>query len=482
MPPLSKLQIQQKFAMAQSRMKSGDLAAARDLLTQVHKATPAAAEPLFHLGRIARTLGELGQAKDHFAAARRLKPNEPAILTALGEVQALIGDTKGAAKTHDALIALRPGHPKPLADKALFLQQQGDFDAAEALFKKALRRAPDSGELYRMWLGGRKIVKGDPLLRKMQDLYAHPAMSDTGRIHLGFALAKAMEDIGAYDRVFPYLQKANKLQRQAFPYNPAVREGEVAGLIAASEDIGTPIDTDFAPIIVTGLPRSGTTLVEQILAAHDNVRAGGESSAPLRLAFGLFGAPPKTTPLHEIPDDTLRSFAQGYDQHVLSRFGRAPGTRVTDKSIQTHLILGHIHRAMPKANLIVVRRDPRDIALSIYKNYFEGGNHRYSNDLADLAKYIKSFDRIVAFWKQRLNLHEIAYEDLIADPEPQARGLIGAAGLDWQPKCLDFHKQGGAVKTLSIAQVRQPIYKSSGGAWRRYEAEMQPFIHAWEAE
>lgn len=481
MAPLSASQVKKLFQTAQSRLGAGDLAGAKAAFARVHEAAPRAAEPLFNLGRIARMEGDIPAAIKALTQAHALKPQEPAVLSLLAECQTIAGDISGATDTHDRLILLQPGHPKPLADKALFFQQQGAFEDAEKLFKKALRRAPDSAELYRMWLGGKRLARGDPNIRKMQQLFTHPRMNDAGKVHLGFALAKAMEDTGQYDKVFGYLHRANGLQRTAFPYDAAARDAEVSAIMAQSAEQGAPGHSDLAPLIVTGMPRSGTTLVEQILAAHDGVAAGGELAVALKLAYGMFGTPPRIRPLSGLTAEQLSAFADGYARQVAMRV-QAAGRQVTDKSIQNHLILGHIHRAMPKARLIVVRRDPRDVALSIYKNYFAGGSHRYSNNLADIARYIKSFDRIVAFWKERLPVFEITYDDLIANPGAEARRLVKAAGLEWQDQCLEFYKQGGAVKTLSLAQVRKPIYKSSGGAWQRYEADMQEFIETWEAE
>lgn len=481
MASLTKAQLTRKYEAAQARLKAGDLPAARALFLEVHKAAPGAAEPLYQLGRIARASDDLQRANDYFAQAHNRKPKEPAILRALIEVRALLGDTDAVVEGYDALIALAPRHPKPLADKAQFLQQTGEFEAADALFREALRQSPGNGELYRMRAVGKRLTKSDPLIRKMQKLYADPRMSEAGRMHLGFALAKAMEDAGAHDKVFGYLKTANRLQRKAYPYDPKTREAEVAALIEASRTSAPPADSEVAPIIVSGMPRSGTTLVEQILGAHSGVTAGGELGIALRLAYGMFGAPDRITPLAAITPGALDKFAETYARQARARVAQ-PELRITDKSIQNHLILGHLHRAMPRAGLVVVRRDPRDIALSIYKNYFADGTHRYSNDLADIARYMKSFERIVAFWKDRVPVHEIVYEELIADPEAQARALLEALGLEWQPDCLNFHRRSGAVKTLSIAQVRQPIYSSSSGAWRRYETEMQPFIETWETD
>ena len=157
---------------------------------------------------------------------------------------------------------------------------------------------------------------------------------------------------------------------------------------------------------------------------------------------------------------------------------------VTDKAIMSHLIIGLLHRALPEARFVVVHRDPRDIALSIYRNHFALGTHTYSCDLSDIAFVIKAVRRNVQHWKRALPgvIHEVRYEDLVSDPEPQARALIAAAGLEWEDQCLSFHEKKGAVQTLSLAQVRQPLHAGRREAWRRYEAQLQPFIDAWGDE
>jgi hypothetical protein len=231
------------------------------------------------------------------------------------------------------------------------------------------------------------------------------------------------------------------------------------------------------------MPRSGTTLVEQIVASHDTARAGGEMGHALRLAFRHFVKAGRVTPLRDLGPADLAHYAADY-LALARRDTQATAGVITDKSIQTHMIFGLVRRALAGARIVIVHRDPRDIALSIYKTPFRLGTHRYSNDLADIADEIKRFRRSVAHWRERMPsaLHEVRYEDLVADPEPQARALIAAAGLDWQDACLSFHERGGAVRTLSVAQVRQPIHAGRREAWRKFEAQLQPFIDAWGDE
>ncbi|MGY9049253.1 MAG: sulfotransferase family protein, partial [Rhodobacterales bacterium] len=315
---------------------------------------------------------------------------------------------------------------------------------------------------------------------------ANPRASDNARMHLSYALAKATEDQGTIDKVFAHLHRANALQRKLAPFDRIARIAENAAYLSAQDGadlspLGDP--QPLRPVFVTGMPRSGTTLVEQIIAAHSSATAGGELAHALKLAVAAFGTRDGLAPLGSIPDVQITKYAQDYTDLARRDTGATSGL-VTDKSIQNHPINGLLHRALSGARFVIVHRDPRDIAVSIYKNHFKTGAHRYANDLSDIAFTIRTFRANVAFWKSRLPgvIHEIRYEDLVADPEPQTRALIAAVGLDWEDGCLTFHKAGGSVKTLSLHQVRQPIYRGSAQAWRKYETELAPFIEAWGDE
>ncbi|WP_371055182.1 tetratricopeptide repeat protein [Rhodosalinus sp. K401] len=482
MPPPTPQQIKAAFAKAGALHAKGRLAEARRLYADLTRAAPRAPEPHYHLARIALAERDLDAAAKHLKTAGRLKPGEPALLALQAQIEEAAGRPEAALKTYDRLIAARPKAPKPRADKALLLQQMGDFDAAEAEFMTAIRHNPAQGELYRMVGATRKLAPGDPLIAEMEQVYARDDLTDGARCQLAFALAKVMEDTKRHDRVFGYLDTANALQRRAFPFDFDERAVEIDRLHAAMDDLSKvpAAAEDFRPVFVIGLPRSGTTLVEQIVAAHSTVEAGGELGLALDEFYRRFQAGRAFTPVSKAHPRTHLDFAAAYEARVRAevRFD----ARVTDKSIQTFQLVGYLARVLPGARFVAVRRDPRDVALSIYKNHFQGGTHRYSNDLRDIARYMRLYGRILEAWKARLPgvIHEVGYEDLVSDPEPQARALVAAAGLDWEPGCLDFHKAAGSVKTLSLHQVRQPIYKSSAEAWRRYEAELAPFLEEWE--
>ncbi|WP_116133320.1 sulfotransferase [Tropicimonas sp. IMCC34043] len=487
MLPLDPKTIPDTYKRGLQLQKAGRLDEARALHASIVAAAPGMFEAHFQLGRIDFARGDAAAAVAHLETARKLRPDEVEVLRGLASAYEAAGRIDEALALHDDLIRRLPKQVRPLADKALVLQRTGDFDAAEAQLRKALKLAPLEGQLYRMLTSTRKLKKGDPLIGAMQKAHADKRVTGRSRIQLQFALAKAMEDSGQFDRVFRYLNPANAAMHAAFPYDIARRKSEVDQLIATfrGHDF-TPVGPGpegFAPIFVTGMPRSGTTLVEQILASHPDVTAGDEMLHGLRLAYGLIGEPEKGfRPMASLAPEQIAAFGQAYSDAVRRSVSFA--ARVTDKSIQTHLIIGLLKQAIPNARFLVVRRDPRDLLYSIYKNLFVDGKHLYAYDFQSLAGYYQSFLKILEFWRETIPdaFHEVVYEDLVAEPEAQTRALIAAAGLDWDPACLSFHETKREVKTLSIQQVRQPIYRSSAQAWEKFSTELQPLSEALERE
>ena len=476
-------QIKANYARAVGLIANGHLTAAESALKALLLPTQGAAEVHFQLSRIAEALGDSEAQAKALDQALAKRPDEHALLDAAVQAKTRLGDTAAVLDLHDRLIALNPKMVKPRADKATYLQSIGRFDAAEKILRFLIKKLPKEGELYLALSPGLKFSKTDPLLSRMKTLWADNTLADASRMQVGFALAKAMEDIGATDKVFTYLNRANAIQRRLAPSDPKARDAEWrAFLDAQATDDYSPLGQEHAPrtVFVNGMPRSGTTLVEQIIASHSTACAGGEMGHALPQAIQHFGAARDMVTLSDLSATKLDRWAESYTRLVRRDTGAKTGV-VTDKSIQSHMIFGLIARGLPGARLIVVHRDPRDMALSMYKNHFKLGTHRYATDLAEIADAIKLFRASVAHWKTRLpgQIHEVRYDTLVSDPEPTARALVAAAGLDWEEDCLNFHKSKAEVKTLSLMQVRQPIHAGRREAWRKYETELQPFIDAW---
>lgn len=445
---------------------------------------PRSAPPSLLLGEVHFRLGQYAEAAEAFSRALAANPSGFQPRLSLAQAYTRLGRDTEALAEYDTLLAGAPENANALAGKAGLLQSLGRFDEAEALFRQSFRADPANGENYRLFIASHRTQADDPLLEDMIAQFEAEGLPDADRMNFGFAIAKALEDTKQYGRVFDYLNVANGLMRKAWPYDIAQRLNEVRTLqdaysgfdFAAAQMEGA---SDYAPIFVTGMPRSGTTLVEQIIAAHSLVEGAGEAGVAAGAALRLIASPEGGfAPVSSLPTQAIAAIGQEYADKLGARFPDAK--RITDKSILSYMHIGLLKLALPNARFIVVRRDPRDTLLSIYKNKFAEGTHLYAYDLKDLALYYRSFVDMVDFWRARVPnwIHEVDYESLVANPEAESRKLIAAAGLDWEDQCLDFHKSTRKVDTLSVYQARQPISAGSVRSWQRYEKDLEVLMEA----
>lgn len=434
--------------------------------------------------------GALNDAKEYAEAVevlrRVLQTDGETIygLTTLAEAQMTLGRADDALATVDRALALAPDHVVATGRKAMILQTLGRFDAARPLFHKVMEADPKNGAYFRSYMNSTRSAPGDPLVDRMIGLIEQPGLAPRSEMNFGFAIAKGLEDQKDHARAFTYLRRANDIVCRLTPYDHAARLAEVARLQDAFRGhdwAGHRVaDTaDAAPIFITGMPRSGTTLIEQIVASHSRVTGGDELDVLPHLATAcLFNDPLSAVarPIGAIPDAEIAALGHAYLAQVAARF---PGADVvTDKSITSYMYLGLVRLALPSARFIILRRDPRDMLLSIYRNRFPEGVHLYAYDLRALAHHYATFVEMIDFWRAEMpgSFTEVQYETLVANPEVESRRLIAACGLDWQDACLTPHANERAVRTLSVYQVRQPISGGSVKAWQRYETELAPMI------
>lgn len=404
----------------------------------------------------------------------------------LGQTHARLGKDGLAMENFERALNVDSACAIAVNGKAALLQNLGDFAQADALFERGFTLDPDNGENYRLYVAARKISSEDKIVHRMIDKFTTASIEINSRANFGFALAKAYDDLRDYHTAFEYLSRANELIKEAFPYDISSRLSEVAGVTAAYREYdwdssalkGT---SEFAPIFVTGLPRSGTTLVEQIISSHSAVAGAGEVGHGAQSANALIFNNGRYRSLRSVPDKEVAAFGDEYrrklqDKHSGFKF-------ITDKSIQTYMHLGLVKLALPSARFIVVRRDPRDNLLSIYRNKFPEGTHLYAYDQRDLAIYYDTFVKMIEFWRERVPewFYEVDYDKLVSDPEPEARKLISACGLDWEDACLRPEENDRKVETLSVYQARQPISKGSVSGWRRYEENLKPMLDELKA-
>jgi hypothetical protein len=325
--------------------------------------------------------------------------------------------------------------------------------------------------------GLKRFAAADPDLAAMESLAATLANRPERRrdlVTVEFALAKALMDIGAADDAFAWLTRANARHRAGIAYDVAADVGQMAALADAFGMVDPIGDPAMRPIFIVGMPRSGTTLVEQILASHPAVHGGGEMKHLDLVLMDHFGGAPDAAQLAALDPATCATLARAYLQRAGA--GAPRGTRVTDKMPSNFRHAGLIHRLFPGAVIVHCRRSPQDTCLSIYATHFAQGQH-FAYDLAELGTYYRAYRALMAHWRRVLPgtvLVEVDYEAVVADLEHEARRLVAASGLPWDEACLAFHRTARPVRTASVNQVRQPLYGSSVERWRPYARHLEP--------
>lgn len=432
------------------------------------------------LARSLRNTGALAEAASICAEALRSKPDELQLLFA--EVLCLMD----AGKTADALEKMRfalrkdPFSAQLHYSMGLLLVEAGNFTEAKEHYEKALSIDP---QYYAVCYSLANIQSADAdAVSALEDrIRRAPPKSPDAAVSAEFALAKTLDGAGDCERAFEHFKLGNRIMRQLVSHDDTVQQAYVdgllkhldAGFMARSTEAG---DDSERPIFIVGMIRSGTSLVEQILASHPDVRGGGELPF-LSQSVGKYAETPFQTPAEKIAalsDQELRAVGEHYLAKLAEFY---PGAkRVTDKLPGNFMLLGLIRALFPKAHIIHCRRDPLDTCLSCYFTHFDTG-HYYSYDLEDLGRYYKHYLRVMDYYERTIEpgaMLSIAYEELVNDVEAGARKLVEFCGLQWDRSCLEFDKTDRPVRTASMYQVRQPVYKGSVGKWRRYEKHIEP--------
>lgn len=368
------------------------------------------------------------------------------------------------------------------------LRDLGRMPEAAASFRKAIELDPSHADAYRHLVQVEKLEPHDLLVAVMQDKLQDPRVSDADRMHFAFALGVVFDRHGDYDRAFGYFHTANSLKRRTFAYDPKDTAQLLRRIRAHfGERIrkAAPADNaDETPIFIVGMMRSGTTLMEQVLASHPDVAGGGEMPFLQTLVNSRFAATntryPEFVDAMQGPD--FLEMGRQYVAMVRERFGQQPRF-ITDKMPQNFLYLGLIHLMLPRARIIYMQRDPLDICLSIYTILFSE-HHPYAYDLREAGLYTRFSRDLMAFWRDRMGdrIHVQSYEELVADPEPAVRRLLAFCDLPFHEGCLQFHKTDRPVKTASASQVRERLNTRSIGRWRSYAKHLGPLRSVFEGE
>lgn len=361
------------------------------------------------------------------------------------------------------------------------LMQVGDFDKARACFHDVITLNPDAGEAYEKL--SRMGALEDFIPDKLQRILDNETLPGSARSGAGFALYKMLDRAGNHEDAFTALCTANALQAAALPFNRDTHERLITATIetftpdffAAHKDQG--LDTEV-PVFILGMPRSGTTLCEQILAAYDHVKPCGERADFQRIWLAQPDYPKR---LGELPP----SWARENGERILNLMtGNAADVKIaTNKSPGNYSFIGLIAWIFPRARIIYCKRDPRDIGLSSFEQNFQSGLS-FTYDLEAFAFAYRQHERVMRHWMDvaPLDIHVVDYERLVSHTEATARPLIEFCGLEWRAECLDTGRVTRPIETASVWQVRQPINKGSVGKWKRYERQLKPMLDALGVE
>ncbi len=495
--------------------EKGDCAAALGHCRRAVELAPNLAEAHNNLGNAQRGLGQFEAAAEAFRRALQLEPsaarqtNLANVLADLGhfaEAEAAYrraialdrrfasahhglgaqlrrrGEVAEAVKSFAEAVALSPRHAVAWNDLGQALRALGNIEEAIGAFRRAIAIDPEMADAYRNLAACRRLEVREKDLSRLRGLAARLDLPIEQRAAAGFAIGKAFDDADRFDEAFAAYEQANRLYRDARAmagdrFDATLLQHEVDEAIAryGPDYFASVADWGSAselPVFIVGMPRSGTSLVEQIAASHSCVFGAGELREIGELAVEFGRAP-------EAAD--VRRLAEAHLARLRALGGGAE--RVIDKMPDNVFKLGVIATLFPGARIIFCRRDPRDTCLSCYFQKFTAGQLTFSYDLADCAMRYRETERLREHWRRALPLRsiEVQYEALVGDLEGESRRLIDFLGLDWEPACLDFHRTQRIVTTASGWQVRQPLYDRSVARWRHYQRHLEPLSAALAA-
>jgi len=441
------------------------------------------------LGRTLVRLYRIEEAEDACRRALELDPRSAEAHVALGVALKFRQRLTEAIAAYERAIELDPANAAAHNNLGLAYLDAGDLERAERCYRRALEVNPEMPEVLVNLTHMRRFTDEDrEPVALLERLLERPALAGETRAAVHFALGKVHDDLGRPERAFGHYRQGNALKAQRLRWNGDGHEAMVgrvmttysAPLFRELEGVGEP---SRLPVFIVGMPRSGTTLVEQILASHPAVHGAGELTSVGELAQRLAAALGADYPecVRGLDAATARRLAGEHLSFLRGLGGDAP--RVTDKLPANYLHLGLIAVLFPGARVIHCRRDARDTVLSNFFQSFGQGQH-WSYRLEDIARYYRIYHRLMAHWREvlPLRIHELSYERLVADQEAESRALIAFLGLEWDTRCLAFHETRRAVQTASHWQVRQPLYARSAERWRRYERHLPAEVLALAEE
>lgn len=468
--------------------RSGDLVLAKDLCQTVQGKTAGEPGSLRLLGQIAYMEGNPEEAADLFEKSLTAKPDQYSIWIKLGNIQAELGREAEAEKAYSEALSHSPEPYLAYLSRAQIRNAAGRKTEAFEDLDKAAEINPGAGQTYRlMALQGHPAVKTPAWRENLEHRLASRLFAPEDAIQAHYALGACCEADSDKNRMWYHYNQANSLQKNRAP---EWREGYETLLAKSREVFSKEPPTGavpekakkITPVFIVGLPRSGSTLLEKMLASHPKIAGGGETPFLPQVIGKIQDETLLAFPegLDMLDDGTFSALSAAYQADLGTRAGNKPFA--TDKLLSNAFFLGLPHILTPWAKFIHVVRDPADTAFSIFKNYFWEQQTPEFCSLSDIGDYAGLMDAAMAHWKTLFpdSILEVRYEDLVANPEPELKRILEFLGLPWDAKCLNYQDTKTGSQTLSQDQARKALYTSSIGAAKSFATEMKPFFEAYK--
>jgi len=480
-----------RLQLAGEAQARGELASAEAQYRALLAERAQAPEILCRLAQLCAEANRMDEAHRLWRQAQAADPGSLEAAMGLAGSHARMGRHEQAIDSYRGIVSRWPQVVQPRYLLGNLLKSQGRFDEAKELYQRIIAERPDYAQAHFTYSGiHRYRDRADPHIGTMLTLLHSGGQPVEKQILFAFALAKAFEDLEDYREAFKYFEFGNRLRRSTFHYSIDGDAELIDNIIRTfnREDLATlKVDgeTSNRPIFIVGMVRSGTSLVEKILASHPAVHGAGELDYMFSLGHSLFLDPAISRhfrPLGTYPASAFKTLGQTYLARLDALVGKA--ARVTDKLPFNMMMIGLIRTALPNAKIIHCVRDARDTCLSIYRQNFASGNYRFAYDLESIGLFHNQYRRLMRHWHEVFPgaIYDVCYESLARNPEQEIRKLLAACDLEWDESCLRFHATPGVVNTASSYQVRQPMSTDSIGLWEKYREFVRPLLRVLDPE
>ncbi len=460
-----------------AQQETGNLDAAILSFKTALKCNPDFADAHFNMGSALKDKDCLADAIECFEKGLTIKPNHAEARNHLGYVQQKNGCLKEAAKNYAKALKIKPDLAEAYLNLGRIKIAQGHKEEALINYKSAIKLRPDYAQAYRHYTSIVTFNSKDDYTDHITDLLSDDTLSKNDQMHLSFALSKIKLDLGQNAEAIKLLQKGNKIRKIELNYDISIDEELFEGIKNVFLEKNTKTNISFTdnpvsvPVFILGMPRSGTTLIEQIISNHSDVLGGGE----LNFMDQIMGNHDWRSE-HYYPETIKKIRTEYYSKisglNTSQRF-------ITDKMPANFRWIGFIAQAFPEAKIIHVNRNPAAVCWSNFKLYFPANGMRFSFGMEDIAHYYGLYQNLMEFWHVRFpnRIYDINYEKLTENQHEESQKLLTFLGLDWQDAVMDFHKNARNIATASNQQVRRKMYKGSSQEWEKYKDHLGPMLN-----